>query len=174
MKDRPGKTLLSRGLLGAMLVLLAACAQGPSWYEDVKPISDAYCADCHASGIAPFGLTTAEQWTTLQAPIEAAVTDRVMPPFYGARGHTTLRYDTSLSDDEIAIVTAWFESGAALGRESREGEPITVERGGIDGYDVEFQIPEPYAPTLNPDDYHCFVFDWPETESKYVYRQPAK
>ncbi len=153
-----------------LLALLVACADpAPTWHQDVQPVVAAYCGDCHSDGgIAPFPLQTRDDVLAIAPLVEEAVDARVMPPFYAERGHTALRYDTALSDAERDLLLAWLRSPAPLGDPGAPGDPITVERPGLDRFDVALAPDAPYAPTARPDEYRCFVLDWPETEDRYV------
>src|SRR5207245_8337364 len=40
--------------------------------------------------------------------------------------------------------------------------------GGLSRVDRELTLAAPYAPVQAPDEYRCFLLDWPETERRYV------
>ena len=40
--------------------------------------------------------------------------------------------------------------------------------GGLTRVDRTLEMPGPYTVQLSPDEYRCFVLDWPETQDKYV------
>lgn len=151
-------------------LLLAACGEpDPTWHSDVAPLVDAYCADCHTSGgIAPFALDDFETTASLAPAIRDAVATRTMPPFYASRDATPLQYVTSMSDAEIDTFVRWIDAGVPEGNANAPGEAVTVDRGGLDRFDIELTPEEPYTPAITPDDYHCFILDWPETEPKFV------
>lgn len=157
-------------------VALAGCpAEGdpdaPTYFTDVKPLLDAHCGDCHTDGgVAPFSFDTPEQAIEAAQPIAWAVADRAMPPWGAERGIRDLRFDISLSDEQIDTLVAWAEAGAPLGDADAVGEPLQVEKGGLDRIDIPLTLPEPYAPdpARGADDYRCFPIDWPETEESWV------
>ncbi|HEY8376976.1 MAG TPA: hypothetical protein VIK91_10830, partial [Nannocystis sp.] len=35
-------------------------------------------------------------------------------------------------------------------------------------FNIELQLPEPYTPTIAPDEYRCFLLPWPEDEDSYI------
>ncbi|MCA9667520.1 MAG: hypothetical protein KC503_18095 [Myxococcales bacterium] len=158
--------------LACCLIVAVGCgaeSQAPTYHQQVKPLIDAYCKSCHsAGGIAPYSFETYAGVKALENPIAAAVTDRRMPPFLAERGHTALANDTTLSDEQIATIVDWVAAGAPEGDATRPGEPIVLPRQGLDGYDLELKLPLAYEPKLAPDEYRCFVFDWPSSESKFV------
>lgn len=157
---------------GAVLLAgaLVACGEpAPTWHQDVAPIAQAYCMDCHRSGgIAPFDLDDPEDIAEAALMVERAVGERVMPPFQAERGHTPLKYDTSLTDAQIDTFLAWIAADFPLGDPDEPGAAIALDRGGLDEWDLELAPAEPYRPTVTPDDYRCFVIDWPETSPRYV------
>jgi len=157
--------------LAGSAVCLVACASkdAPTWHQDVAPIVDAYCVDCHADGgIAPFPMDSPQAVSQLAPAVAEVVGERIMPPYYAERGHTPLAYDRFLTDAQIDTVLAWLEADAPLGDADEPGDAIEVQTGGLSRFDVTLQPDEPYTPQLSPDDYHCFVLDWPETEPKFV------
>src|SRR5262249_13395355 len=41
-------------------------------------------------------------------------------------------------------------------------------KGGLSRVDRELKLPEAYTPALRPDDYRCFLLDWPEASQKFI------
>ena len=90
--------------------------------KDIAPILQRSCQNCHRSnGVAPMPLVTYEE----VRPWARAIKTRtgigpragVMPPWYvekniGIQGY---KDDPSLSDEEIAKIAKWADSGAPLG-----------------------------------------------------------
>ena len=137
------------------------------YYRDVKPILDAACVSCHRAGdIAPFALENygeASMWGELLIPeIEA----RTMPPWGASSECNTYRHDPSLSDEEIATVKAWVELGTPEGDPADEPPPVDDVLPPIE-YDVELSTAL-YEPTIYPDEYRCFLIDWPIVEQRYI------
>lgn len=151
-------------------VSLIACGDpGPTWHQDVKPIVDAYCVECHSEGgIGPFEMNGPEDLAELAPLVDHVVAERIMPPFYAERGHTPLKYDLSLSDEQITTIRDWIASDFPLGDPDEPGAPIVLDRGGLPEWDVVLTPDVAYTPTLEPDEYRCFILDWPESEPKYV------
>ena len=156
-----------------MLFILAllGCHQGkpPTYYEDAKPILDAYCVTCHSDsqGIAPFSLADYSSSNEIKDLIAIEVAAKRMPPWGAEPGHTPLKYDVSLSEEQIETLVTWAEQGRE-GDPSQEGSPLTVDRGGLERIDKELPMPAEYTPTLTPDEYRCFALDWNEEELKYI------
>ena len=160
---------MRRSLAALPFVIACAGEQPPTWHQDTAPIARAYCADCHGEGgIAPFELTEASDYRGLAPLVRATLVERTMPPFFAARGHTALRYDMSLSDEQLQLMLDWLDAGAPEGDPTNPAPDIELRRPGLDRYDIELVPAEPYTPQAEPDEYRCFVLDWPEDEPTYV------
>jgi len=139
-----------------------------TYYKDVAPILDAKCNQCHAAGgIAPFTLTTPEDAIAHQIDIASATAARVMPPWPPAKGCNEYKGDRSLTDEHIATIGGWVDGGAKLGDPS-EYKPLGSPAAGLSRVDRTLTAPAPYTPKIRPDEYRCFLLDWPETTTKYI------
>src|SRR5262245_28383727 len=88
----------------------------PTWYRDVEPLVAAKCAGCHTdSGIAPFALTTYQDFVPVRSDIHRVVADRIMPPWQPSDCCNHYRWDRSLSAAERNTLLRWLEQGMALG-----------------------------------------------------------
>ncbi|MCP4870460.1 MAG: hypothetical protein GY898_17290 [Proteobacteria bacterium] len=87
----------------------------------------------------------------------------------GRRRLQRLRVRPRLTAEEIALVGDWVEGGARFGSDSvlPNERPPSVERG-LGRVDLELSVPQPYALQTAPDDYRCFVVDWPREVLGYV------
>ncbi len=140
---------------------------GPTYYQDAKPIIDQKCANCHyEGGIGPFALTTFEEVVKAKDSIKQAINDRTMPPWPASSSCADYAYDRSLSDDQLGTLNAWLDAKAPEGEPPGKGPSQDVE--GLSRIDRTITMPVPYAPTQGPDDYRCFLVDWPDTELTYV------
>ena len=94
----------------------------PTYTKDVAPILQRSCENCHrAGGVAPMSLSTYEE----VRPWARAVKQRtgigphagVMPPWYMEKNIGIQKYkdDPSLSDEEVATIAKWVDSGAPRG-----------------------------------------------------------
>jgi hypothetical protein len=100
----------------------AGVPEAPTFTKDVAPILQRSCENCHrADGVAPMSLSTYEE----VRPWARAIKQRtgigpkagVMPPWYVEKniGIQQFHNDPSLSDDEIATLAKWADSGAPRG-----------------------------------------------------------
>lgn len=148
-------------------------ATEPSWHGGVKQLIAARCANCHQAGeIAPFTLTSLTEVRDVGAMVKDAVVARRMPPWKADPDCNQYHGDRSLSDAQIQLISDWVDGGMNEG-EPADGEGITVDPiGGGETVslrsDTVVQLAEAYMPTSVPDDYRCFVLDWPHDELKYV------
>ncbi|MCB9702391.1 MAG: monooxygenase [Myxococcales bacterium] len=138
-----------------------------TYYRDIKAILDAKCANCHKPGdIAPFSLTTYDE-AAMWAPIFGEIIEaREMPPWGADAACRSYKHDASLTDEELAMTLAWIDLGAPEG-DPADAPPPPEPPPAID-YDVELQLPEPFAPTVYPDEYRCFLSPWPAAEERFV------
>ena len=162
-----------------MVFLLLACAgEAPveetatpavSWYGDIRPIVEQNCVNCHnRDGIGSFPLETYEDVLLVKEPVKNAVAERRMPPWLAGPGCADYDGDLSLSDDQIALIGAWVDAGAPMGSKEDAAPSEVPEWPSMEEPDVVLELPELYTPTTDPDDYRCFVVDWPLDEPSYV------
>ena len=119
------------GFMAGAAVLLgpstsaAQSSPGPAqvtYTKDIAPILQRSCENCHRpDGVAPMPMTTYEE----VRPWARAIKQRtaigphagVMPPWYMEKniGIQSFKNDPSLSDEEVAKVAKWADSGAPRG-----------------------------------------------------------
>jgi hypothetical protein len=107
-----------------------------TYTRDIAPILQRSCENCHrADGVAPMALTTYEE----VRPWARAIKQRtsigpragVMPPWYVEKniGIQQFQNDPSLSDEEIAMIAKWADSGAPRGNTADMPPPkVYVDR----------------------------------------------
>ena len=141
-----------------------------TYYKDTKPILDARCANCHVpGGIAPFALVTFADVQEHAGAVKAAVADRTMPPWMPADGCNDYVNDRSLTEEQIDVIVRWVDGGAAEGDPADEGAPLDVgDSRALSRVDLEVGMPDAYTMVETPDEYRCFVLDWPESDTTYV------
>ncbi len=139
-----------------------------TYWRDAKPIIDARCTGCHqAGGIAPFPLDSYDAVAAHRGPMLAAVVSGHMPPWMPDDRCAKYADDRSLGDGELATLTGFLEQGAPEGDPSRPGDPIP-KRGGLSRVDLTLKPDVDFTPTRRPDEYRCFVVDWPAQDKVYV------
>lgn len=141
-----------------------------TYYRDTKPILDAKCGSCHLEGgIAPFSLTTYAEVKEHASAVKSAVENRTMPPWLASGDCNEYADDRSLSDEQIDVIARWVDGGTVEGDPADEGPPLeSPSSRALSRIDLELGMAAPYEMQLEPDDYRCFVIDWPEAEPTYV------
>jgi hypothetical protein len=106
----------------------AASPAEVTFARDIAPIFQAKCQTCHHQGTsAPMSLVTYEEVRPWARSIQLRVASRDMPPWHLDKtvGIRQYKNDRSLSDDEIAAVVRWAESGAPQGNPADMPKPLT-------------------------------------------------
>lgn len=142
-----------------------------TYYQDIKPIIDAYCVTCHSSGgHAPFNLDTFDSVQARATWIAYVTEKKIMPP-WGAnaiQGHE-LKYDYSLSDDQIRLIRDWVKTGRQEGDPSQPGKPIDVAKPQLSHTDLTYSMREAWTTHAGEqDEYRCFPVTVNEKEPFYV------
>lgn len=171
-----------RHLPSVLVALLTSCsseadppAEVPTYYADIKPILDGRCISCHSEGnIGPFTLDTYDAALTARESILTQVSTGQMPPWDADPGHTEYRYDPSLSDEQIDLIERWALGGAPEGDPGAEGAPLPSIVASLSRVDLTIRMPEAYTPVKSPDEYRCFIIDWPQTDTVFVTGFDAK
>jgi hypothetical protein len=97
-------------------VTLSAASTTPTFYKDVLPVLQKNCQECHRAGEAgPMSFMTYAESRPWAKAIRGAVLQHSMPPWYAKPGHGEFRNERKLTDQEIAILSAWAETGALEG-----------------------------------------------------------
>ena len=111
-------------VLGVMIFLTASAIasaevpDNPTFHKDIEPILQRACQICHRpNNMAPMSLMNYQETRPWARSIRAKVESREMPPWHidPKVGIQEFKDDRSLSDDEIATISAWVEAGAPRG-----------------------------------------------------------
>ena len=166
------KVLLQTWLSASSLLEGTPAAEGVSdfnYWAHVKNIIDNKCANCHIEGgIAPFPLTNYRETHAIRAAIEYALKNDSMPPWPPTDGYSPMKYPMSLSKEDKHVLLDWAANGAPEGESANYSAVVYPSDKPAVNYDIAIQIPQPYLPTGFPDDYRCFVIEWPLTEKRYI------
>ena len=121
-------TALLPVLLAPLPALAAEAATAPTFATDVAPILQKSCQSCHHAGTsAPMSLVTYDEVRPWARSIKQRVSNREMPPWHLDKTVGIRRYknDRSLSDEEIATIVKWTDSGAPQGDPKLMPPPLT-------------------------------------------------
>ena len=111
----------------------AALGGEPTFTKDIAPILQRSCQTCHRSGgMAPMSLVTYQEARPWARAIKLRTSVREMPPWFIERniGIQGYRDDPSLSDEEIATIARWADSGAPPGDPGDMPPPLKFTDGG--------------------------------------------
>ena len=100
--------------------------------KDVAPMLQKNCQSCHHPGTsAPMSLMTYEETRPWARAIKERVLVRDMPPWHLDKtvGIRHYKNDRSLSDDEVATIARWVDTGAPQGNPADVPRPLTFASG---------------------------------------------
>src|SRR2546430_3566844 len=112
------KVILSASIAFAAIGQIQPAQAQVTFTKDVAPILQARCQVCHRPDtFAPMSLLTYEDARPWAKSIKQKVVAREMPPWYIDKhvGIRNFKNDVSLSDQEIATLVKWADSGAPKG-----------------------------------------------------------
>lgn len=180
---------------GVMAVCATAYAQQPAatgqsqitFTKHVAPILQKACQSCHRPGsVAPMSLLTYEEARPWARSIKQKVTTRAMPPWYIDKtvGIQTFKDDRSLTDQEIAKIAKWVDSGAPRGNPADMPPPPTFDNARYEwtlkdemGRDPDLivPIPEPFlVPATISNWWVDLISDTGLTEDRYIRAMETK
>lgn len=150
----------------------------PSFAKDIAPIFQEKCQVCHRKdSMAPMSLVTYEETRPWAKAIRERVATRQMPPWHLDKtvGIQSFLNDRSLSDEQIAIIVRWVDSGAPL------GDPLDMPAPKRWPNEDEWQLAkqfgqpdliiksEPYTmPAVSQDQWWRPLTEIPVTEARWV------
>jgi len=160
LKSRILRATMSACLLGALLITgsVANAADGRvTFTKDVLPILQNNCVVCHRESgtnltgmIAPMSLTDYAEVRPWAKAIKRAVVSKSMPPWHATdETHGVFRNERTISDDQIATISNWVDSGAVRGDAADAPLMPVFNDGAEDGWtigtpDLIVSLPEPY------------------------------
>jgi len=171
------------GLMGSPAYAPPAGAQAsvvPTFAKDVAPIFQQNCQACHRPGaIAPMSLMTYTEVRPWAPVIRDRVAHRKMPPYFVDRrvGIQEFKDDRGLTDEQIATIVAWIDSGAPEGDPADLPPPVSFQDGAewtltrVMGRepDLIVPIPQPFlVPGDGPNWWVDFVSETGLTEDRYI------
>jgi mono/diheme cytochrome c family protein len=180
------RSLLVTALAGGLCLTAGAQAPSPSapaattpaalpatvtFTEHVAPIVFDRCASCHRPGEAgPFPLLSYKDVRKRSKLIQQVTARRVMPPWHPAPGHGEFKDERRLSDQQLALIKRWVETGMAEGDPARLPKPPKFTEGWQLGKpDLVVSMDRAFAvPATGRDIYRNFVLPLNLTEDKWV------
>jgi mono/diheme cytochrome c family protein len=165
-----------KGVLVASIAVAAASAQTQvTFTKDVAPILQQRCQVCHRPDtFAPMSLLTYEEARPWAKSIRQKVLAREMPPWYIDKtvGVRHFKNDVSLSDQEIATIVKWVDSGAPKGDPKDMPSPRTFDDSGkwsMGQPDLIVTLPKDrIVPAKGADQWIDVLVDSGLTEDRYI------
>jgi hypothetical protein len=159
-------------VLGSLLLMLLGFGCTPAakvtWHRDVAPIVERKCGTCHQEGgVAPFSLGSLAEWSQYEAASLAAIRAGRMPPFPAKLECAQYTPTQALLPDQREVIDAWLASGKPEG-DARDFRPLPGTPDKLTRVDVSVSMPEAFTPTKSPDEYRCFLIDWPFTDTRFI------
>jgi hypothetical protein len=148
-------------------------ANSVTWHRDVRPLVEAHCASCHATGgIAPMPLLTFEDTDGYRELMVGRVdvphgtgSRLAMPPWPMSPDCRDVKDARLLTDDEKRTFREWEAAGFPVGDPATYVAPAAPPSTDLGPPSRNLTRPETYTPTrTSPDDYRCFLY--PETVSR--------
>ena len=122
--------------LNAQQAATTAAQPEVTFHKDIAPILQRSCQNCHRPGqVAPMSLLTYEEARPWARSMKArtAIRDKAgaMPPWYIEKNIGIQHYknDPSLSDEEVAKIAKWADTGAPRGNPADAPKPIVFPDG---------------------------------------------
>ena len=171
------KSLATIAVFGLVLFPMGAAAQvpdAPTFADDVAPIFYDRCVNCHRPGeIAPMSLISYQDVRPWARSIRNKVETRAMPPWHLDKniGVQDFLNDPSLSDDQIATIVKWVDTGAPQGNPANM--PAVPEFAPADAWqigdpDLVVRFPTYTVPAVGPDLFGDLFTDFGLTEDRYI------
>jgi hypothetical protein len=149
------------GRQGLIAAVTLAClkARPPEFYQDVLPILQRHCQECHRSGeMAPMPLITYQDARPWAKAIRDAVRRGEMPPWFADPCCGKFANDRSLTGAEISTLANWAEAGAPAGDQRDAPPPVPWADGwNIAPPDAVFEIPPFHVPASGAIEYQYFA-----------------
>ena len=146
----------------------------PTYYRDIEPILQAECISCHVAGEIGYAVFEMDDPMKIidgdNPDYIAFVTDiGYMPPWHATGESPKMLQERTLTDLEIALISAWAEAGAPLGDSTDSPETVATPSVQHIRTDVVLPMTEAYAvDTSLDDDYRCFILEPDFAEDMYI------
>ncbi|HEY5922759.1 MAG TPA: hypothetical protein VIV11_13860 [Kofleriaceae bacterium] len=143
----------------------------PTWYRDIEPLVTAKCQGCHAdTGIAPFPLTSYQDFVPVREAVYQTIEQRIMPPWQPADCCNHYQWDRSLSDEQRNTLLRWLEHNMPLG-DVADQMPVPPPPTGLPRVDLTATMRAPFTPIpkIGADEVRCFLLDHaPIERDRYI------
>jgi hypothetical protein len=145
-----------------------------SYVNDVVPILQNKCVDCHQpGGIAPWQMTNYQVVKGFAPMIREAIRRDRMPPFDADNHYRAFQSNENLTEAETKTLIHWIEAGAPSDIAEGGVDPLTKIAAGREEWplgkpDLVVDIPAYDVPAAGVVDYQLPVVKSPLTEGKWL------
>ena len=142
-----------------------------TYNKDIAPILYKNCTACHRPGeVAPFQLMSYRDAAKHAMQLATVTQNRYMPPWKPEPGFAEFKDTRRLTDNEIALIKRWVNSGTPEGKPSDlPPAPKFTDGWQLGQPDMVLKMPEAYTLKSEGNDvYQCFVIPINNDEDKYV------
>jgi hypothetical protein len=142
----------------------------PTFYRDVLPILQQHCQRCHrAAEIAPMPLVTYEDVKPWARQMAKDTRSKRMPPWFADPCCGHFADDPSLTDAQIATLSAWAETKAPGDPHDAPPSPHRTEGWNISPPDVILKMPKAVAiPAVGDIEYTYEIVPTDFKEDKWI------
>ena len=177
MKTMLGFTMSTSAIVAMAIALTSNAAMAEeqvTFAKDIAPILQDHCQVCHRAGtFAPMSLVTYEETRPWARSIRQKVLARDMPPWFIDKniGVQHFNNDASLTDQEIATIAKWADTGAPLGNPADMPPPrkFAAETWQIGQPDLIVTLPKDVVVKAKaPDQWPDILVDAGLTEDRYL------
>jgi Flp pilus assembly protein TadD/mono/diheme cytochrome c family protein len=147
-------------------------AEAPvTWSRQIVPIVYHNCAACHhPGGAGPFSLLSYADARRRGQQILDVTQSRYMPPWLPAHGYGDFAGERRLSDEDLALIRKWVESGMAEGNPAEApAEPHYDATWQMGKPDLILSIERPYTLSASGADvFRNFVLPYPLAQTNFI------
>jgi hypothetical protein len=175
-------------LVGAALTVPATAAPAGSkeagkntraatFYEDVLPVLQKNCQECHRPGeAAPMSFLSYNGTRPWAKAIKQAVLSKKMPPWFADPHVGKFTNDRTMPQAEIDTLAAWADAGAPAGDTQNAPPPRRFDEGWVIGKpDLVIEMPSEWdVPASGIIEYTYFIVPTGFTEDKWVQMAEAR
>lgn len=153
------------------LQVSGALGEKITFTRHIAPLFQRRCEECHRpGGVAPMSFVSYEEARPWARSIREKVATRAMPPFHATGAPGRYLDDPRLTDEEIALITRWVDSGAPRGNRAEMPKPSPRRGEWANGEpDLVLKVRRPYTLKRSEEDqYAFFVFDHVFPEETWI------
>jgi hypothetical protein len=161
-------------MMPAVAAAQSAASNEVTFTKDVAPILYDACVVCHRAGeMGPMALTTYGEVRPWARSIKERVAARVMPPWHIDKdiGIQGFKDDRSLTDEQIATIVTWVDTGAPMGDPAdlpQMPEFPNWSEWQIGDPDLVVRYPDYLVPAEGPDIFGSLYAPFDLDEDRYI------